>query len=86
MSAIKLTSKRQATLPKTLCEEMGIHNGDTIQVEPATVKGKRVWVLVPPQTPTTPWFGCLRKYAKGKSHDMKAIRKSIERGWGSGGK
>ena len=31
----------------------------------------------PQREPDPPWFGCLRRYARGKRHDMAAIRKSI---------
>ena len=86
MSAIRLTTKRQATLPKQLCEEMGVRSGDVIQVEAATVKGERVWYLKPSAAVETPWFGRLKGYAKGKAHKMTAIRKSIARRRMRGGK
>lgn len=33
MGQMKVTSKRQATLPAALCRDLGIEPGDTIQVE-----------------------------------------------------
>jgi len=79
MSAMRLTTKRQATLPKTLCEEMGVRAGDAIEVEKAVVNGKQVWCLRPNIEERAPaWFGQLRRFARGKPHDMESIRKSIE--------
>lgn len=80
MSAIKLTAKRQATLPKALCDEMGLHSGDTIHVERSIVDGKPVWLLRPPESLEMPWFGSLKRFARGKPHDMESIRKSIAEG------
>ncbi|HYF48950.1 MAG TPA: hypothetical protein VEJ63_06075 [Planctomycetota bacterium] len=86
MGALRITAKRQATLPKALCDEMGVSAGQVIHVEPAIVNGERVWIIKPPQKPLMPWFGCLRRYArKVKKHDMASIRASMAKhkkeGW-----
>ena len=77
MTAIKITAKRQATLPKKLCEEMRLQPGDALIVDSLVVDGEKVWVLKPAAEVDTPWFGSLRRYAKDKRHDMKSIRKSV---------
>lgn len=59
---------------------------DPMTVEVATVNDKRVTPHRAPERSVMPWFGQLKSYAKGKSHNMKSIRASIARGWGSGGK
>jgi len=79
MGALRITAKRQATLPKALCDEMGVTAGQIIHVEPAIVNGERVWVLKRPSKPLIPWFGMLRRYAKNRKHDMASIRASIAR-------
>jgi bifunctional DNA-binding transcriptional regulator/antitoxin component of YhaV-PrlF toxin-antitoxin module len=80
MTAIKLTTKRQATLPAALCEELGIRPGDTLDVDRRTVGGETVWVLRG-RKPDWSWLGAARHYAKGKSHNWAAIKRSIARGW-----
>ena len=77
MPIIKLTAKRQATLPKALCDEMQIQPGDAIQVDRRVLKGDPVWVLTPADRMRTDWFGALKSYAQGKRHDMDSIRKSV---------
>jgi AbrB family looped-hinge helix DNA binding protein len=77
MTAIKITSKRQATLPKKLCEEMNLQPGDALIVDSLIVDGEKVWVIKPAAEVETPWFGSLRRYAKGKRHDMKSVRRSV---------
>jgi bifunctional DNA-binding transcriptional regulator/antitoxin component of YhaV-PrlF toxin-antitoxin module len=80
MSYIKLTAKRQATLPKALCDELKVEPGDSIRVEKRLVDGREVWCLEPVRSAERPaWFGALRKYAAGKSHDLDEIRESVER-------
>ncbi|MBM4034774.1 MAG: AbrB/MazE/SpoVT family DNA-binding domain-containing protein [Planctomycetes bacterium] len=84
MASARMTAKRQITLPHALCEQMGLKRGDRLALEKRVVDGEELWVLrrapiagngLPP--PDFSWFGCLRRYAKGKSHSMDAIRKSI---------
>jgi len=81
MSTIKITAKRQATLPVELCREMGVKPGDEIAVEKKLVDGQRVWTLVP-KASSFDWFGSLKSYAQNKSHDLTDIRKSVGRGLG----
>ncbi len=76
MADIKITSKRQATLPAELCTDLGLHPGDRVHIEKRIIDGKRAWVLVP-KTSGKGWFGSLRRYARGKRHDMEKIRKAI---------
>jgi len=78
MTTMTITSKRQATLPRELCEELGVHAGDHLDVERAVVDGHAVWVLRPRHLDWS-WIGSA-KPAAGISHDMDAIRASIGRG------
>jgi bifunctional DNA-binding transcriptional regulator/antitoxin component of YhaV-PrlF toxin-antitoxin module len=80
MTVIRLTAKRQATLPKRLCEEMSLRPGDAIVVDQRMVDGRSVWLLSPADHIETPWFGSLKRYGQGKRHDMKSVRASIARG------
>jgi bifunctional DNA-binding transcriptional regulator/antitoxin component of YhaV-PrlF toxin-antitoxin module len=77
---LTLTSKRQATFPVRLCEEMHLRCGDRIQVERRTLDGSPAWVLRPKPSDPMTWFGKLRPYAQGKPHDLPSIRESIARG------
>jgi len=77
--ALKLTSKRQATLPATLCEELGVKPGDELQLERRILGGDAAWVIHAKEKPGMPWFGALSGYAAGKSHEMDTIRASIGR-------
>jgi bifunctional DNA-binding transcriptional regulator/antitoxin component of YhaV-PrlF toxin-antitoxin module len=77
MTVIRLTAKRQATLPKRLCEQMNLQPGDALVVEEEAVAGRRVWRLSPADDVETPWFGSLKRYGKGKRHDMDSVRRSI---------
>jgi bifunctional DNA-binding transcriptional regulator/antitoxin component of YhaV-PrlF toxin-antitoxin module len=79
MSTIKITTKRQATLPVELCRELGVQPGDELRIEKKLIRGKRVWTLQPDSPPDS-WFGSLRKYARGKSHSRESIRRSIGKG------
>jgi bifunctional DNA-binding transcriptional regulator/antitoxin component of YhaV-PrlF toxin-antitoxin module len=81
MATIKLTSKRQATFPRELCESLGLQPGDELRLVPRVADGERVWVLQVVEMPDRPWFGRLRKYAGAAAgHSMGAIRDSIRRG------
>jgi bifunctional DNA-binding transcriptional regulator/antitoxin component of YhaV-PrlF toxin-antitoxin module len=79
MTLIRLTTKRQATLPKRLCEEMSLRPGDSLVVDDKVVDGRRVWLLTPAERMETPWFARLKGYARGKRHDLRSVRSSIER-------
>jgi bifunctional DNA-binding transcriptional regulator/antitoxin component of YhaV-PrlF toxin-antitoxin module len=80
MTVIRLTAKRQATLPKQLCDEMSLRPGDALIVDQRTVDGRRVWLLSPADRIETPWFGGLKRYGQRKRHDMESVRESIARG------
>ena len=80
---LKLTSKRQATFPVTLCEELGVHPGDELKLERRILNGEAAWVIQAKEKPGMPWFAALHDYATEKSHDMQAIRTSIGRETGS---
>ncbi|MBI4309169.1 MAG: AbrB/MazE/SpoVT family DNA-binding domain-containing protein [Candidatus Omnitrophica bacterium] len=73
---IRMTSKRQATFPAELCEDMGISPGDELIVEHKLIKGELVWVLKSAGNKLE-WMGALRKYAQNRSHDMDDIRRSV---------
>jgi bifunctional DNA-binding transcriptional regulator/antitoxin component of YhaV-PrlF toxin-antitoxin module len=76
---ITLTTKRQATLPKQLCEDLHVGPGDHLEVERRTLEGEVIWLLRPPG-PDWSWIGSARRYARGKSHRLDDIRESIARG------
>ena len=82
MTVIRLTAKRQATLPKRLCEEMSLRPGDALVVDQRMVDGRRVWLLSRADRIETPWFGSLKRYGQWKRHDMESVRESIARGRG----
>jgi bifunctional DNA-binding transcriptional regulator/antitoxin component of YhaV-PrlF toxin-antitoxin module len=73
-----LTTKRQATLPRELCEELGVHPGDQIDLERAVIDDKPVWVLRPHRLDWS-WIGSA-KVAADASHDLDDIRASVARG------
>ena len=79
MALIRLTSKRQATLPRQLCEEMRLRAGDSLIVDARVIGGERVWLLKPADKVETPWFARLKRYAPGKSHELVTIRSSVEK-------
>ena len=78
MSTMTLTAKRQATLPRELCEELGIHPGDQIDIERAVVDGQPVWLMKPHRIDWS-WIGAATVPAT-ISHDLDDIRASIGRG------
>jgi bifunctional DNA-binding transcriptional regulator/antitoxin component of YhaV-PrlF toxin-antitoxin module len=81
MATIKITAKRQATLPRELCRELNLDPGDAVNVEKRTVGGVAVWCLIPPRKKRLACFGALRKAARGKRHDLQSMRKAIAKGW-----
>ena len=83
MKTLKLTSKRQATFPAALCDELGVHPGDELQLERRILNGEAAWVIQAKKTPGMPWFGALRGYAAGKPHDMQSIRVAVGCGVGN---
>ena len=82
MHLVTITAKRQATLPVALCKELGLAPGAKVAVERVLVGRQTVWVLKGPG-PDWSWVGSLRRYAKGKSHRLSDIRRSIAKGWAS---
>ncbi len=78
MGTITLTSKRQATLPKEVCEELHLEPGDRLTIERQVIGGESVWILRPGKVDWS-WMGSV-PVAEGASHDMDEIRESIARG------
>ena len=78
MKAIKVTAKRQATLPVEVCEELGIRPGDKVALERRTIDGEPVWILRARGRDWS-WFGAARHHAEGKSHRWEDIERSIGR-------
>jgi bifunctional DNA-binding transcriptional regulator/antitoxin component of YhaV-PrlF toxin-antitoxin module len=85
MLKIKVSSKRQATFPKRVCESLGVGPGDELFLDRRMEADREVWVLRPVTETARPWLGCLKAYAKGKEHDMSKVRESIVRGRGGSG-
>ncbi len=77
---LRITAKRQATLPIGLCDELGVGPGDTLSVERVELDGEAVWVLRAP-LPDWGWAGSLREYAEAAPHDWNDVDSSIEQGW-----
>ncbi len=77
MSTMTLTAKRQATLPRELCDELGVHPGDRLDVERAVVGGQAVWILKPHRIDWS-WIGSVQ-VGPDYSHDLDDIRASIGR-------
>lgn len=80
MADVKITAKRQATLPARLCEDLGLQPGDRVRVERKVIEGETLWVIRP-NRPTWNFFGAVRKYARGKKHAWSAVRRGVEEGW-----
>ncbi len=78
MAAIKLTAKRQATLPRRLCEELEVGPGDRIELERRVEGGEPIWIMRPRKVDWS-WIGTATVPAHAV-HDMPAIRASIARG------
>jgi bifunctional DNA-binding transcriptional regulator/antitoxin component of YhaV-PrlF toxin-antitoxin module len=74
---LRLTAKRQVTLPKRLCAEMGLQPVSALVVDDRMIDGRRVWLLRPAGRIEMPWFGRLKRYGKAKRHDMASVRQSI---------
>ena len=80
MLKVKVSSKRQVTFPKQVCESLGIQSGDEILLERDVKSNQEIWYLKPAREETRSWLGSLREYASNKSHSMGAVRDSIARG------
>lgn len=79
---IRLTSKRQATFPVQLCQELGVKAGEELILERRKIEGDSAWIIKPKKHVKTKWFGGLKKYAQGKDHNMESIRASIGKNLG----
>ena len=81
MKTVKITSKRQATFPLEVCEEMGVKAGDELELIPLLKDGERHLALRKHQGANREWIGSLKDYAKNvPDHSLEAIRESIARG------
>ena len=76
MQTIKITAKRQATLPINLCRDMGIRAGDRLILDQRYIDGEVLWVIRF-NLDKFSWMGALKRYAQNKSHHMGDIRRSI---------
>lgn len=81
MSTITLTTKRQATFPRALCEELQVGPGDRLTLERRVIDGEILWV-VRAHRPDWSWIGSAREEAAEVSHDVDAIRASVARARG----
>ena len=80
MHKVKLSSKRQATFPRGVCDSLGLEPGDEIVLEPRITDGEETWTLRPAKARQRPWLHRLKRYAAGKEHSMEGIRSSIAKG------
>lgn len=80
MLKVKLSSKRQATFPRGVCESLGLEPGDEIVLEPRITDGEETWSLRPAKARQRPWLHRLNRYAVEKDHSMESIRTSIAKG------
>ncbi|MBI4419983.1 MAG: AbrB/MazE/SpoVT family DNA-binding domain-containing protein [Gemmatimonadetes bacterium] len=80
MRRVTITAKRQATLPRELCEELGVGAGDQVQLERRTIGGEALWVLHG-RKPDWSWFAAARRYGLRQPHRWSAVEKSIARGF-----
>lgn len=63
MTTIKLTAKRQATLPVEICKELGVTSGDSLELLPLRHNNQKVWAIKPVVKAKSKWIGSLSKYA-----------------------
>ena len=56
IKTVRLTSKRQATLPVQLCEELGVKPGDEIILERQKTTDEITWLLKPKKKIQSRWF------------------------------
>lgn len=80
MVTVKVSSKRQVTFPKRVCESLGIQTGDEILLDRHVESGREVWYLVPAKAQGRSWLGALKDYSAGKNHEMEAVRESVAKG------
>lgn len=80
MPSVKITAKRQATLPLETCKALRIGPGDIVDVEPLVIDNEEVWVLRPRKSADRTWIGSLRGAIRSDDHSMDSIRDSIAKG------
>lgn len=80
MFKIKLSTKRQATFPKSVCEALSLKPGDELVLDSQAGENGRAWLLKPAKKHPRKWLACLKAYARNKSHDMDTIRSGIAQG------
>ncbi len=85
MLKVKVSSKRQVTFPRKVCESLGIQAGDEIVLDRHVENDEELWYLKSVKGETRPWLGSLRRYAVNKQSSMDAVRKSIAKGRSAGG-
>jgi bifunctional DNA-binding transcriptional regulator/antitoxin component of YhaV-PrlF toxin-antitoxin module len=81
MPSVKITAKRQATLPLETCKALRIGPGDIVDVEARVIDNEEVWILRPRKSPDRSWIGSLGKEIHSSNHSMESIRESIAKGW-----
>lgn len=57
---LKVTQGRQVTLPRTLCQALGVEAGGPVQLERRMVDEEVLWVLRPHREPDWSWIGSAR--------------------------
>lgn len=77
MLKVRVSSKRQVTFPKRVCDALGIRKGDEILLDRHVENGQEVWYLKSDRKETRPWLGSLQAFARNKDNSMDAVRKSI---------
>ena len=77
IQTLKMTSKRQATFPARVCEDLGVGPGQEIFLERRDIDGRPAWLLAAKSGMVNAWFGALHRYAAGKPHDMASVRRSV---------
>ena len=58
-----MTAKRQATFPASLCRDLGLKPGDTVDLEAHAEEGRKYWTLRRSGEKERPWLGALKDYA-----------------------
>ena len=80
MPTLRMTSKRQATFPRSVCEALGVGPGDELALEARVLDGETVWILRPKRVDWS-WIGSVR-VRRDVTDDVAAVRRSAARGWG----
>jgi bifunctional DNA-binding transcriptional regulator/antitoxin component of YhaV-PrlF toxin-antitoxin module len=71
---MKVTAKRQVTLPAETCEAIGVEPDDVIALESRVEDGERSWGLRPTPGRARSWVGCLARHSRlVRSHAMTAV-------------